>query len=327
MIRKGIVVISVMLALGTVMVRNSHGIDYPTKPVEIVVTWGPGGTSDLVARLIADIGKKYLKQSMFVSNKPGAGGTPAVSDVINSKPDGYKIIYLNNSYFSITSQTQKVAFDPYYLVPLINFTEVRVGLIVKGDSPWKSFAQLAEYAKQNPGKLVWNHAGRGLGNHIVTLLLMRKYGLQTVDIPYKSSPEQLSALLGGHADASSMVFAAVVDHVKAKTVRYLVTYGDRRYSVAPDVPTVIELGSTSLITFSGIYVHKDTSEDIKRILFEAFKKTYGDPEFKNGMDKIGEGMRFGEPEWIRETMRKDEVIAVPILKELGLYEGGYTGKK
>jgi tripartite-type tricarboxylate transporter receptor subunit TctC len=168
-------------------VGNSHGVDYPTKPVEIVVTWGPGGTSDLVARLIADIGKKHLKQSLFVTNKPGAGGTPAVSDVIGSKPDGYKLVYMNNSYFSITSKTQKIAFDIYQLVPLINFTEVRVGLIIKGDSPWKTFGQVVEYAKQNPGKLRWNHAGRGLGNHIVTLLLFRRAGVETIDIPYKTS--------------------------------------------------------------------------------------------------------------------------------------------
>lgn len=321
MIRKLMIIILVTISLAAVSGQYSYGSEYPTKSVEIVVTWGPGGTSDLVARLIADIGKKYLKQSLFVTNKPGAGGTPAVSDVIGSKPDGYKLVYLNNSYFSITSKTQKIAFDIYQLIPLINFTEVRVGLIVRGDSPWKTFGQLVDYAKQNPGKLRWNHAGRGLGNHIVTVLLFRKAGAETIDIPYKSSPEQLAAILGGHVDAGSMVYATVADHVKAGGVRYLVTYGDRRYPVIPDVPTVIELGSTSLITFSGIYVHKDTPEDIKQTLFEAFKKTYEDPEFKKGMDRIGEGMRFGGPEFIKESIKKDEEVSVPILKELGLYAG------
>lgn len=322
MIRKLVIIVSVTLTFGTVLGGISYGADYPTKPVEIVVTWGPGGTSDLVARLIADIGKKYLKQSLFVTNKPGAGGTTAVSDVVSSNPDGYKLIYQPNTYFSITSKTQKIGFDIYQLIPLINFTEVRTGLIVRGDSPWKTFGQLADYAKQNPGKLRWNHAGRGLANHIVTLMLFRNAGTETIDIPYKTSSEQLAALLGGHVDAGSMVYAQVADHVKARGVRFLVTYGDRRYPDTPDVPTVIELGSPSLIGFSGIYVHKDTPEEIKKILFEAFKKVYEDPEFKKGMDKIGEGMRFGGPDFVKEAMRKDEAVAVPILKELGLYAGG-----
>lgn len=320
--KKLMITLLVMFSFGLISVQYLYGSEYPTKPVEIVVTWPAGGTSDLVARLIAEVGKKYLGQPMFVTNRGGAGGTPAVSEVIGAKPDGYKIIYLNNSYFSITAKTQKLAFDPYVLVPLINFTEVRVGLIVKGDSPWKTFAQLVDYAKQNPGKLRWNHAGRGLGNHIVSLLLFRKAGVDTIDIPYKGSPAQLAALLGEHVDAASMVFAAVADHVKAGTVRYLVTYGDRRYPVTPDVPTVIELGSTSLITFSGIYVHKDTPDNIRKTLFEAFKKTYEDPDFKKGMDGIGEGMRFGGPDFINESIKKDIEVAVPILKELGLYVEG-----
>jgi tripartite-type tricarboxylate transporter receptor subunit TctC len=312
----------VVISLGLILVQPSYGADYPTKPIEIVVTWPAGGTSDLVARLIAEIAKKYLGQPLFVTNKGGAGGTLAVSEVIGAKPDGYKLIYLNNSYYSITSKTQKMDFDPYYLIPITNFTEVRVGLIVKGDSPWKTFGQLVDYAKKNPGKLRWNHAGRGLGNHIVTLLLFRKYGVETIDIPYKGSPAQLAALLGGHVDAASMVYAAVADHVKDGKVRYLVTYGDRRYPVTPDVPTVVELGSTSLITFSGIWARKDTPENIKKILFEAFKKTYEDPEFKKGMERIGEGMRFGGREFVMESIKKDEEVAVPILKELGLYAGG-----
>jgi tripartite-type tricarboxylate transporter receptor subunit TctC len=117
---------------------------------------------------------------------------------------------------------------------------------------------------------------------------------------------------------------AVAGHTKAGTIRYLVFFSDRRYSDHPDIPCTKELGfleATKLTTLLGVYVHKDTPEEVKRVLLDAFKKTSEDQEFKKGIENIGDEPRFGGPEFIIESIKEGVEIGVPILRELGLYVG------
>jgi tripartite-type tricarboxylate transporter receptor subunit TctC len=327
MFKKFLIAILIMISFQAISLQYLHGKEYPTKPIEIFVPYGAGGSLDLGARLIAEIAKKYLGQPLIVLNKVGAGGTVAATEVFNSKPDGYKILYFANNFFVTTIKTQKIPFDPNYFVPLANFTEERMGLIVKGDSPWRTFSQLLDYGRQNPGKLKWGHTGRGIGQHLSQLLIFKKAGVETIDIPYKSSPEQLAAVLGGHLDATAMLYVTAKDHVRAGTVRFLVTYSNRRYSDTPDVPCATELGFPDLIiTHQGFHIHKDTPEDIKQTLFDAFKKTFEDPEFKKGVVNIGVEPVFGGTEFMRNSMKKAEEVGVPILKELGLYDKSWDNR-
>jgi tripartite-type tricarboxylate transporter receptor subunit TctC len=291
-----VVLVATFLAWG--VAGQSYGKEaYPTRPIEIVVPYTPGSTMDLLARLIANTAPKYLGQPVLAVNKPGAGGSMAAADVIGSKPDGHKLMVTTNFFFSMTTKTQKVPFNPSDLVPVANFLEYRNGFIVKGDSPWKTFNDVVDYARKNPGKLRWSHTGRGISQHMYGLLVFRKANLETVDIPYKGSPEMLAALLGGHIDGSFMVYG---------------------------VPCAGELGFPDLAklpTYVGLYIHKDTPVEIKKILLDAMTKTYQDPEFKKGFEALGEEPKFGGPDFMAEAIRNNESVAVPILKEFGLYVG------
>ena len=261
---------------------------------------------------------------MVVVPKPGAGGSVAAADVISAKPDGYKMMMTTNFFFAMTTKTQKVPFNPYDLVPVANFIEYRNGLIVKGDSQWKSLKDVLDYAKKNPGSLKWSHTGRGNSQHMYGLLLFRKAGVETTDVPFKGSAEMLTSLLGGHTDASLMVYGAVAEQVKAGQVRYLVTVGERRYSNLPNVPCVVELGFpevAKLPTYVGLYIHKNTPEPVKRTLVDAMKKIYDDPEFKKGLETLGEEPKYGDPEFLKASIKSSEVVALPILKEFGLLVG------
>jgi tripartite-type tricarboxylate transporter receptor subunit TctC len=323
MFRRLLIVILVTLFLGTISVEYSHGKEYPTKPIEFMVVYGPGTKDDLISRLAAEIGKKYLEQPLVVVNKTGAAGTKAVSEIIGSKPDGYKIIYLTTTYLVTTIRTQKISFDPNdFLVPLITLAEVRSGLGVRGDSSSKTLNELLDYARQNPGKLRVGIPNRGSGVHISQLLVFKKAGVEVVEIPYvKGTAELLPALLGGHVDAASIIYSTSQDHIATGKVRLLVTYSDRRYPVTPEIPCSAELGYERLVMYDGIYVHKDTPEDIKKTIYETFKKICGDPEFKIGIEKMGDASKFEGPEFIREEIRKSKKIGIPIIKELGLYVG------
>jgi tripartite-type tricarboxylate transporter receptor subunit TctC len=324
--RIGVTLISATLILGLSMVGQLHAAkDFPTRPVELIIPYTPGSTMDLLARLIANTAPKYLGQPVIAVNKPGAGGSMAAAEVIGSKPDGHKLMVTTNFFFSMTTKTQKVPFNPNDLVPVANFLEYRNGLIVKGDSPWKTLNDLLDYARKNPSKLTWSHTGRGISQHMYGLLLFRKAKVETIDIPYKGSSEMLAALLGGNTNASFMVYGAVADHVRSGAVRYLVTVGERRYSNLPDVPCAPELGFpeiAKLPTYVGLYVHKDAPAETKKILLDVMTKTYQDPEFKKGLEALGEEPKFGGPDFMMEAIRNSESTAVPILKEFGLYVGG-----
>ena len=323
MSKKLLILILTVVLNGSILMQTATAKEFPTKPIEIICAYTPGGSMDIMSRLVADIAPKYLGQPMVVVNKPGAAGSIAVGDVISSKPDGYKLITLSSYFFSATVKTQKVPFDPGDLVPIANFMEYKFGLLVKGDSPWKTLSDLLEYAKKNPGKFKWAHPGRAISIYMSALLIFKKAGVETVDVPYKGAAEVLASLLGGHVDAATSVYGAVKDHVKTGKVRYLTVYSDRRYSDPSDVPCVVELGfpEASIPSFVGLYAHKNTPEDIKRTLVDALKKTYEDPECKKGIEKLGEEPRYGGPEFIQGAIKKGEEVSVPILKELGLYVG------
>jgi tripartite-type tricarboxylate transporter receptor subunit TctC len=298
--------------------------EFPTKPIEIVCPFTPGSSMDLLSRLIADMGPRYVGQPMVVTNKPGAGGSIGAADVIKSRPDGYKLFMISTGYMANALKTQKVPFEKDDLIPLANFMEYKQGLAVRGDASWRSLNDLLDYARKNPGELKWAHSGRGIPLHISGLLIFRKAEVKAIEVPYHGSPEILSALLGGHIDAASIVYGTVKDHVLAGKVRYLTFYADHRYPDQPGVPSVVELGfpdAAKLVSYVGLYAHKNTPETIKNFLIAAFKRIYDDPKCKKGIEQVGEEPRFGGPEFVKESIRKAEEVGDPILKELGLYVG------
>jgi tripartite-type tricarboxylate transporter receptor subunit TctC len=321
--RTALVLVLSIVLVGGILIHPALAKVYPTKPVEIFCPYPAGGSFDLYSRLIADIVPRYLGQPMVVINKPGGGGSTVAATIISSKPDGYKLTILTNTYFATTVKTQKVPFNPSDLIPIVSFVEIKNGLKVKGDAPWKNLSDVLDYARKNPGKFKWGHSGRGLTTYMSTRMLFRKAGVETIDIPYKGAPPSIAALLGGHIDAISQPYGAVKGHIKAGTIRYVVVYSDRRYSDPSDVPCVSELGfpEAAFKSLLGVLVHKDTPEDVKKVLTDAFNKTFEDPDFKKGIDRIGDEPRFGGPELMMEAIKREEKVTVPILKELGIYVG------
>lgn len=322
MAKKTLVLILVALWWGGVSVKYSQGEEYPIKPIEIISPYTSGSSSDIAIRIGADIAAKYLGQPAIVISKPGAAGSIAAADVVSSKPDGYKVLVSALNFFAFTTKMQKIPFEPSDLTPLANFMEMRHELVVRGDSPWRTLDDFLDYGRKSPGKLKWNHAGRGTFQYMYGLLLFRKSGIQAFDIPYKGSPEMVAAILGGHVDAAIMPHGATMDHIRAGRLRYLVVFSDKRYSDLPDIPCIAELGFSEIAdlrSFWGLFVHKNTPEKAKGTLLDAFKKAFQDSEYKTKVGRTGEIPRFEGPEFMKEAIKKSERIGVPIIKELGLY--------
>lgn len=323
--KKYVVLSFLLLALGALLFgRTAVAAGYPENPIEIYVPYAAGSSMDIMARLIADIARTYMNQPLVVIAKPGAGGALAAAEVVRAKPDGYKLAVEGQMFFSTTTKTQKIPFNPADLVPLANFMAYRLAMMVRSDSPWKTLNDLTEYARKNPGQLRWAHSGRGIPPQMGGLSIFKKAGVKTVDVPYKGSNETLAALLGGHVDAISNPYGIAQDHVREGKVRALVFYSDQRYADQPNIPCAAELGysdTAKLLTYVGIYCHKDTPQPVKQYLMTVFKKIYDDQRFKKLRDLAGEDPWWGGPDFIMKKIKDSEEIGVPILKELGLYVG------
>jgi tripartite-type tricarboxylate transporter receptor subunit TctC len=151
--------------------------------------------------------------------------------------------------------------------------------------------------------------------------IFKTAGAQTIDVPYKGLPEAIPALLGGTLDAMCSPYGPVREHLRAGKLRALAFFSDHRLPDHPDVPTITELGFPNVITYVGLYAHRNTPENVKSYLLEVFKKISEDPRFRKGVQDLGEDLKFGGPEFTTESIKKAEEITVPLLKEIGLYVG------
>lgn len=257
---------------------GAQAAEYPTKPVTLIVPWTPGGSTDIGMRAIAEAASKHLGQPIIVENKPGASGTlgPAAM-AATAKPDGYTIAQMAVTMFRFPHMT-KVSFDPLkdftYIAHLTGYT---FGVVVKKDAPWKTFRDLLNDAKANPGKITYASPGAGTSLHIAMEQIAQKEGIKWTHVPFKGNAETNAAVLGGHvsAAADSTGWGPLVN---SGELRLLVTWGAQRTKNWPDVPTLKEIG-INLVADSpfGIAGPKGMDPAVVKKLHDAFKKAIEEP--------------------------------------------------
>src|SRR5256885_7111093 len=215
---------------------------FPTRPVTLIVPWPPGGSTDIAMRALATATEKHLGQSIVIENRPGAAGTLGPSNMAGSaRPDGYTVAQLPISIFRIP-YIQKASFDPTkdftYIIHLTGYT---FGAVVRADAPWKSFQELMDYAKANPGKVNYGTPGAGSSLHITMEQIAKAKGLKWTQVPFKGGADNMNALLGGHIDVTTDS-TGWAELVNAGKFRLLVTWGAQRTKNWPNVPTLREVG-------------------------------------------------------------------------------------
>ncbi|MFL6622137.1 MAG: tripartite tricarboxylate transporter substrate binding protein [Sulfurifustis sp.] len=252
--------------------------DFPTKPITLIIPWPPGGTTDIAMRAIAETASKHLGQPIVIDNKPGASGTLGVAAMAaTAKPDGYTIAQIPITVFRLPHMT-KMTFDPNKdFTYIANLTGYTFGIVVKADSPWKTFRELLDYAKANPGKIKYASPGAGTSLHITMEQIALKEGIKWTHVPFKGNAETNAAVLGGHVQASadSTGWGPLVN---AGDLRLLVTWGAQRTKNWPNVPTLKESG-IDIVSESpfGIAGPKGMDPKVVRALHDAFKKAIDDP--------------------------------------------------
>jgi tripartite-type tricarboxylate transporter receptor subunit TctC len=260
---------------------------FPTRPVTLIVPWPAGGSTDIGMRALAAATEKHLGQSIVIENKPGAAGTIGPANMAASaRPDGYTVAQLPITVFRIPF-IQKTSFDPAkdftYIVHVTGYT---FGVVVKADAPWKTFNELIEYARANPGKLNYGTPGAGTSLHITMEQIAKMKGIKWTQVPFKGVADSMNALLGGHIDVTSDS-TGWAGAVNAGSARLLVTWGAQRTKNWPDVPILKEVG-IDLISNSpfGIGGPKGMDPAVVKILHDAFKKGMEEQSYKDAMTKL-----------------------------------------
>src|SRR6267143_1562679 len=228
--------------LGLSLALPAMAQEFPSRPITLVCPWPAGGSTDTHLRRFAEVAAKYLGQPVLIENKPGGGGTIGPGHIAQTaKPDGYALSQMHMGTFRIPHM-QKLPWEPVrdftYIIGLSGYT---FGVVVKSDSPFKSFRDLLDYARANPGKMSYGSTGTGTSPHLLMEEVSMKTGVQFLHVPFKGNADSTQALLGDHimAQSDSSGWGRFVD---AGQFRLLVTFGRTRTKHWPTVPTANDLG-------------------------------------------------------------------------------------
>jgi tripartite-type tricarboxylate transporter receptor subunit TctC len=294
---------------------------YPNRPVQLVVPNDPGSAGDAAARTVSNEIGKYLKTPFIVVNKPGGSSTLGTDFVVKSKKDGYTLLYANTSavVYARVTNPEIVPYDSVKdLEPLGMHCVLPLTVTVQESSPWKTFNELIDFAKKNPGVVRFGIHGQGTIDHFNLELIKSLTGAQFNVIPFKGTAVTTTALLGGHIDATVIVNSLVTPHVQTGKLRMLVITNKMRDY--PNVPLITELGYNQnlLSAWFAWFAPAGIPEEAKKALLPAIEKTTKDPEMEQKIGKLGLITDYKSPEELKKIMARDYETAHAIGVKLGM---------
>jgi tripartite-type tricarboxylate transporter receptor subunit TctC len=292
-IRPAIITLLVLLGVASGPVGAA---DFPTKPINIIVTVSPGGSNDIQSRAFASVADKILKQPVVVLNKPQASGMLGLMQGATAAPDGYTITTSSMSEVCLLeweiAQNKKPEVLLTDFVSIGAFTVAPLIIAVNPKSPWKTLEDFLKDAKANPGKFAYSSGGLYRIAHINTELLSKTVGLKFRHVPYGGGGQAVTAVVGGHEDFASMTPSSSVPLIKGGKLRALAVHGGMRSKFLPDVPTLKEKGiDADLPQIVGLGVPKTTPAPIVERLRAVVKQVTEDKSFVNVIEGQGDEVR------------------------------------
>jgi tripartite-type tricarboxylate transporter receptor subunit TctC len=291
---------------------------FPSKPLKLVVPFGPGGSSDVVARIVAEGAGEALGQPMLIENVPGAGGNIGTARVVKAAPDGYTLVEctigtcaINPSIYAQTGYDLQKDFAPVFLVGgVMNIFTVHPSMSVK------SIAELVAYVKANPGKLPVAIGAVGSSNHLTPVWFASIAGLDMLYVPFKGAGDAITALLGGQV----MMFVdnepSILPQIKSGKARPLAVTGPRRSAYLPDVATMEELGYKGFVVepWYGFMVPQGSPRAAIERLNAAFNAAIRNPRTKVRLEEAGLRLIGGAPERLGEQIKSESERWAKVVK-------------
>jgi len=256
--------------------------EYPTQPITMLISFAPGAGTDVCSRVMSQGASKLLGQDIIPMNKPGGGGAVAVGILASSKGDGYTLLAHTVSSLTNVPHIESVPYDPLKdVVPVTHFGTFHCAIIVRADSPHKSFKDFIDFARKNPGKVSIGIVGIGNAPHLDLELVLRQEKVNIPIIPFGGAAPSVTALLGGHVTAVGVGASGWMPNFRAGKVRVLATTTEKR--IVPDVPALYEFGypfQNISTEYYFITAPKGTPAAVVKRLEEAFRKGMEAPEFR-----------------------------------------------
>jgi tripartite-type tricarboxylate transporter receptor subunit TctC len=281
---------AIALAAVTMSAGTAMSQAWPSKPISLIVPFPAGGTTDVLARALADKLSQSLGQTVIVESKPGAGATLGADYVAKAKPDGYTLLMGAVHHTIASSVYKKLPYDfQKDFAPITTVALVPNVLVVNASTPAKTVAELVAMVKAQPGKFNYGSNGNGTAQHLIGTQFENITGTDLVHIPYKGSGPLATDLLGGQITMSFDTVTPVLQHIKSGKLRALAVTTGKRSSALPDVPTLEEAGlkGFNIGTWFGVLAPAATPKDIVTRLNTEMVKAIRSPEFRKRMEEIG----------------------------------------
>jgi tripartite-type tricarboxylate transporter receptor subunit TctC len=307
-------VFSIVFAVAVISAWTVHAQEFPTKPITLVIPTGPGGTHDLTARAVTSVAPDYLGQPIIIQLKPGAGGAIGSDFVSKAAPDGYTLLFGGPGWSSTLPAIEGRSKGPDDLVAVCRVSHSPVIITARPDAPFKTFKEMIEWAKANPGKIVFGSSGPWGAAETPWKQIMHQANFASRIVPFDGGGPGLVAILGGHIDVMVGVTSHSLPHIKAGKLRALAVLDDVRQSDLPDVPTAKEAGvDVVYTTWRGALAPKGTPRPIIDKLAAAFKKMTEDKSVIAIFNQYREEIHYMGPDLFAKAWRAEYELH----KELG----------
>jgi tripartite-type tricarboxylate transporter receptor subunit TctC len=298
-----------------------HAQSYPSKSIRYVVPYAPGGSTDIVARVLALKLSEAMGQQVVVDNRPGAGGAIGADIVAKSPPDGYTMVTAVTSIMAINQFLyRKLPYDPEKdFAPVTQVGSLPLILVIHPSLPAKNVREFIAIAKAKPGQLNYGSSGVGTATHMTTELFKAMAGVDLVHIPYKGSGQVMGDVIGGQL---ALIFDQIVSslpHVQSGKLRMLAITSAKRFPSLPDLPTIAESGVPGYesISWAGVAVPAGTPKEIVARLHAEIVKVLAMPDIRerflrDGIETIG-----STPEQFSEHIRRERIKWAKVVKDSG----------
>ena len=294
---------------------------YPSRPIEFVIPFPPGGPADTAARIIQPQMSAALGVPIVLVNKPGGGGALGGDYVAKSKPDGYTVYATTNSTLTIiTAMQPDLTYRPSDFAAVGSYLTDLSVITAKAGGPWKTLDEFVDHAKKNPGKLSYGSAGLGTVSFFTVELFKLAYGLDITHVPFQGTGPVKNAIMGGHVTIASSGLSSLAPLMKSGDLLPLVTTAPKRVAAFPNVPTLAEKGApeASLNIWMALFVPAKTPRDIVDRLSQALDKTMKEPSVLAAVEKSGMIIDLRDPAGTAKLVETEHEAVKKVVTRLGI---------
>ncbi len=299
---------------------GATGENYPTKPIRIVVPFTPGGSNDLVSRVLSQKFHEAWGQPVIIDNRPGGGSTIGIDLVVRAAPDGYTLLTTSGG-IAINVSLYQLPFNPIKdLAPVILLAQMPYLIGVHPSLPVKSTRDLISLAKAQPGKLIFSSSGAGTSAHLAMEMFRYMSNIEVLHVPYKGGGPAVTAVIGGEVQGTFNVITGILPYVRSGKLRALAVSSAKRAEVAPEIPTVAESGvpGYEVIAWYNVFAPARTPRSVIERLNSEINRMLQTPDVRQRFQALGVAPLGGTPEALGKYLEFEVTRWAKLIKETGV---------